>query len=174
MHILKYLILLFFFFSSNSYCLEKISYFDLNEILDKSDAGKSLLIQLNEINKQNIEILKKDELKIKSLEEEIKINQNVFSSDELKKKIDIFNKELNKMRIKKDNLVEEFAKLRNKEIMNFMNIITPIIEKYMEKNSIVMIIDKKNIFIAKSNYDITNDIIFLINQSIKDFKIDQK
>ena len=33
----------------------------------------------------------------------------------------------------------------------------------MKKNSIVIIIDKKNIFIADKNYDITNELIKEIN-----------
>jgi len=37
----------------------------------------------------------------------------------------------------------------------------------MKKNSIDIIIDKKNIFMAKSNNDITNDILEIINTKIK-------
>ena len=49
--------------------------------------------------------------------------------------------------------------------MNFLKKLIQYIEKYMEKNSIDIIIDKKNIFIGnKSNYDITNDLIKLINK----------
>jgi Skp family chaperone for outer membrane proteins len=41
----------------------------------------------------------------------------------------------------------------------------------MEKNSIVILIEKKNIFIAKSNYDITESILEIINKEIKDYRI---
>ena len=37
----------------------------------------------------------------------------------------------------------------------------------MKENSISMIIDKKNIFIADKNYDITYNVIELINKNIK-------
>ena len=37
----------------------------------------------------------------------------------------------------------------------------------MDQNSIDMIIDKKNIYIAKKNFDITNDILELVNKEIK-------
>ena len=43
--------------------------------------------------------------------------------------------------------------------MNFLKLINPIIQEYMKKNSIDMIIDKKNIFMAKSKNDITDDIL---------------
>ena len=42
----------------------------------------------------------------------------------------------------------------------------------MEKNSIAILIEKKNIFIAKSNYDITEIVIEEINKDIKDFLIE--
>ena len=41
----------------------------------------------------------------------------------------------------------------------------------MKNNSIVIILDKKNVFIAKANHDITNDIIEIINKNITKFKI---
>ena len=41
----------------------------------------------------------------------------------------------------------------------------------MEKNSIGILIEKKNIFIAKSNYDITKNVLEKINKQIKEFKI---
>ena len=37
----------------------------------------------------------------------------------------------------------------------------------MSDNSIYMIIDKKNVFIARKNYDITNKLIELIDNQIK-------
>ena len=52
-----------------------------------------------------------------------------------------------------------------------MNLINPIIEKYMNDQSIDILLDKKNIFIAKSNHDITQNIIDIIDKEIKDFKI---
>ena len=37
-------------------------------------------------------------------------------------------------------------------------------KSYMSENSISIVIDKNNVFIANSNYDITNNIIDLINK----------
>jgi Skp family chaperone for outer membrane proteins len=41
----------------------------------------------------------------------------------------------------------------------------------MTDNSIYMIIDKKNVFIANKEYDITNNLIELIDNQIKSIKI---
>ena len=41
----------------------------------------------------------------------------------------------------------------------------------MSDHSIYMIIDKKNVFIASKNYDITNNLIELIDNQIKNIEI---
>jgi Skp family chaperone for outer membrane proteins len=43
----------------------------------------------------------------------------------------------------------------------------------MKKKSIDILIEKKNIFIAKSNYDITDEIIKNIDDNIKNFIIEK-
>ena len=50
--------------------------------------------------------------------------------------------------------------------------LTPILEEYSKKNSIRIIIQKKNIVMGKSEDDITKDILELINQKVKNIKID--
>ena len=42
----------------------------------------------------------------------------------------------------------------------------------MEDNSISILMDKKNIFIASKNYDITNNLVELIDNQIKTFDIE--
>ena len=51
--------------------------------------------------------------------------------------------------------------------------INPVIEKFMSDNSISIIIDKKNIFIADKNYDITDNLIELINKILNKFIMDR-
>ena len=72
----------------------------------------------------------------------------------------------------KQKEIEDFKIKRNRNIVNFLNLINPIIEKYMSDNSIYMLIDKKNIFIANNNYDITKKLIELIDNQIKTIEIE--
>ena len=50
--------------------------------------------------------------------------------------------------------------------------LTPILEEYSKKNSIRIIVQKKNIVMGKKEDDITKDILELINQKVKSIKID--
>ena len=56
---------------------------------------------------------------------------------------------------------------KNKELEEFLKLINPIIQEYMEEKSIDIIIHKKNIFMAKSKNDITKDILNIVNKKIK-------
>ena len=62
-------------------------------------------------------------------------------------------------------------KKKENEILKFINLVNPIIEKYMKENNIGLVLDKKNVFIAKSNYDITSILLSIINKEIKDYSI---
>jgi len=108
---------------------------------------------------------------LKDNENKILSSKNILSKDEYTKKVNIFREDLKNYQIKKKEIVNEFNKKKNKEIIRYINLIRPIINEFMEKNSIGILIEKKNIFIAKSNYDITNNVLEIINNQIKEFKI---
>ena len=50
--------------------------------------------------------------------------------------------------------------------------LTPILEEYSKKNSIRIIVQKKNNVIGKKEDDITKDILELVNQKVKNIKLD--
>ena len=47
----------------------------------------------------------------------------------------------------------------------FMQRLRPVIEEYIEKNSISMVFNQKNLFIADKKYDITKQIIEIIDNN---------
>jgi len=51
-----------------------------------------------------------------------------------------------------------------------LNTLNPIISKYVEDNSIEIVLSKKNIVIAKKDLDITNPVMDLLNNQL--IKID--
>ena len=65
----------------------------------------------------------------------------------------------------KNKLSNELNEFKKKEIKLFFEKINPIIEKYMEQNSITLILDKKNIFVGRSDYDMTQQLLDLINKN---------
>ena len=64
-------------------------------------------------------------------------------------------------------MVEELTNIKNKELNLFFKNIKPVVQNYMDENSIDMIVNSKNIFMGNNKSDITNDLIEKININFK-------
>jgi Skp family chaperone for outer membrane proteins len=146
---------------------DQIAFFDLDLVIKKSNIGIKTLKKINKLNNENIQKLKINENELKKQESEIKKKENILSSEELKKEISLLQNNLNKFRKDKDTMVSKFNKNKNIELENLFKLINPIIQNFMEKNSINILIERKNVFLGKINSDITSDLINLINKEIK-------
>jgi len=162
-----FILLVFFLFLNPVKVLgnDKTSYIDIELLINNSNLGKQILKNLNDLKRKNLENLNKQESDLKKKNDEIAKVKNVISKEELEKKIKILKLEIKEFKNYKDKISLETNKFRNEEIENFFKKINPLIQKYMDENSIDIIIDKKNIFIARSEYDITQDILNLINKN---------
>jgi Skp family chaperone for outer membrane proteins len=109
----------------------------------------------------------------KNEEKKILAKKNLISKEEINKEMKILQIKFQKYRKEKNKEVDELKIKRNRNIFNFLNLINPIIEKYMADNSIYMLIDKKNVFIASKDYDITNNLIELIDNQIKSIELNK-
>ena len=58
-------------------------------------------------------------------------------------------------------------KKKNKILNDYFDKINPIIQEYMNENSINILLETKNVFIGKNNLDITLDIINKIDKQLK-------
>ncbi len=168
MYILKkyILILLFFFFSITSLnASEKIAFIDVDYLLNNSDLGQIIFKELESVNKENIKKLSQKEKVIKQKKDAINKTKNISSKEQLEKDILNFNKDVEKFRLEKDTILKDFKLLKERKLDNFLKQINPLIQEYMRKNSIDIVLEKKQIFIGSSSVEITKDIIKLINES---------
>ena len=167
-----FFIILFFFLSINSLKAEdKVSYIDIDFILSNTIAGKKLLNIFKIEEESKINKFKLKDENFQNEEKKILAKKNLISKEEINNELKILNNKFQKYSKEKVKEIDEFKISRNKNIVNFLNLINPIIENYMKDNSIYMLIDKKNVFIASKNYDITNNLIELIDKQIKDIEI---
>ena len=74
---------------------------------------------------------------------------------------------MNQFNLDRKKVNFEYTEKRKKVLNDFLQQITPIIEKYVKENSISLVLNQKNIFIGSKKYDITNDIIKIVNQNLK-------
>jgi len=150
---------------------DKIAYLDIDFILTNTIAGKLLLENLKKQEDIKINKFKIDDEKFRNNEKKILAKKNLVSVEEIKKEMNELQIEYQKYNNDKKKEIDSLKKKRNTNIINFINSINPIIEKYMTDNSIYILMDKKNIFIAKNDYDITQKLIKLIDNQIKTFEI---
>ena len=165
-------IIFLLFSTSLSNAKDKVSYIDIDYILSNTLAGKSLLMSLKKEEELKISKFKLNDENFTKEEKKILAKKNLISSAEFEKEIKSLQVKFQKYKQNKFNEIEELKKKRNKNILIFLNQINPIIEKFMTDNSIYMIIDKKNVFIASKEYDITNNLIELIDNQIKSITIE--
>ena len=161
-------ILIILISSTISYAENGVYFVDADLLLSNSEYGKKIVNKLKNINSKNISDLEKDEKELKKIEDEINKIKNIITEEELNKKIlDLKDKIINYREIKESKF-KKYNDFKNKELNEFFTKITPFIEKFMEINSIQIIIEKKNIFIANSKYDKTDQLIQFLNKNIKD------
>ena len=169
----KYFLIFFILiFTENLYADNKIIYIDINKIISNSESGKYLNKELNKINNENIAEFKNIEKELKAEEESILKQKNILKESEFNSKVSELRekvKSYNEFKNKKNN---DLKKLRDNAAKKILDILNLILSEYSVKNSISLIIDKKNIIIGKSELDVTNQIMELLNKKIK--KVDLK
>ena len=163
----KIYFLIFFFIFSNVHANEGVYFLDTDYILKNSIFGKNLINKLENINKKNISEIDKNQKELNDLEDEISKQKNIISNEELNKKIENLKQKIKIYTKEKNKKITEFNNLKNKELALFFKKIAPLIEDFMKQNSIKIVLDRKNIFIADSNYDITNNVLEIINIKLK-------
>ena len=163
-----FLIIIFFIFGpSNLWSSEKIAFLDIEFIINKSEPALVIIKKIEKIRDQETKKLKEIENNLKKKNDELIKTKNLISEEELKKKISSLRDEAKSFDELRKKTITELNIKKNKELNEFLKLINPIIQEYMKEKSIDMIIDKKNIFMAKSKNDITKDILEIVNTKIK-------
>ena len=170
MNIFKKFITIFivlFLFVPSSYGEDKIVYLDLDNVVTNTNAGKSILDQLEKSKKSALLRFEKKGKELKIIEDEIKKQKNIISEDELKKKLVEFRKEVSNFRQERQKVISDFNQKKKMEFEEFFKKITPIIQNYVNEKNIDMVLDRKNVFVASKKKNITQEIIKIIDTKIK-------
>ena len=147
-------------FITFSYSQDKIVYLDLDKVVSNTKAGKSIIDKLEKSKQAALQ-------KFEKKEDEIKKQKNIISEDEFKKKLVEFRKEVARFSQDRKKLINEFNQKKKIEFDEFFKKISPIIENYVTEKNIDILLDKKNIFIASKEKNITQEIIKIIDSKIR-------
>jgi outer membrane protein len=162
------LIIIIFFTSINtSISNENIAFVNVDYLIQNSNIGKKLLANINNKDKKNLENLKEKNKILQDLETSIKKKKNVISAEAYNKEVIDFKKKFQEFSKEKNKIIKEFNVFKKKEIENIFKKINPIINNYMEENSINLLFDSKNIFMGAKKLNLTEDVLKKINNELK-------
>ena len=167
--ILFFLVLKLFSFSAKA----EIVYIDINLILKKSEVGISLNNYIQKIKKDNSTVYEKIENDLKQKEKSLIAQQNILNKDEFEKKLKILTNEVKKYRSDKKNSIEKLNNIKIDKTKKILEVLNPIITKYVDLNSISIVMPKKNIIVGKKNLDITLPILKVLDKSVQKINFDE-
>ena len=167
--ILKYKLFIIFFylsFISQSYSSDqKIVYLNLDYIVQNSVPGKSILQELENIKNKDIEKFKLKKNNLIKKEEDLIKKKNILSKEEFESKVLALREEMNIYNKDRQKTFSKFEENKKKKLNEFLKKITPYIEAFIKENSINIVLNEKNLFIASKKFDITTQIVEIINKN---------
>ena len=164
----KFLLIFFIYLTSiNLTNSKETAFIDIDYIMENSNIGKKVLDNINKLDKENIENLKRKNKSLQELEITIKNKRNIISEEAFKKEVVSYQNKINEYKEDKNKIVKNFNDFKKKELENVFKKITPIINNYMEENSVSVLFDSKNVFMGLKKSNITEDILERINKEFK-------
>ena len=166
-----FIFLIFSIFFNNINAEQKIVFLNMDRIVSTSSVGLSILKQLKDLSDKNTALLNKKEKNFKEKETVLISQKNIISETEFKNKVNQLKKQINEHNIYRNKLITDFNRLKIQNTNKLLKLINPILLKFSNDNAISFILQKKNLVIGKTEFDITDKILKIVNNDVKEFKI---
>lgn len=154
----------FFFYSLNLY--SEIYFINLDVVLNKSAVGIEVNKQIKTIENKNLNFLN-------NLKEKIQIDQQNLNNQKILLSDKDYQESLNKLKIDIDqynlklkNLNDEIDNIKKKYKNKFLNLLEPLLVNYLKDNKISYLLQKNLAIYVDKKYDITDEIINLVDNNI--------
>ena len=148
-----------------------IYFVDYSKVMNESTAGKKAQDHLKNLLKSSNKKFNETGKKLKDEEKKIISQKNALSKDEYKKKVDALRKRVFDLNKEREKSIREVAKKRKKAGDEMFKNLNPILGKYMEENNIAVVIDKKNVLMGDKKFEITSQIIEILNNEFKSINL---
>ena len=165
------IIFVLIFFTNLAFSEQKIVFINMDRLISTSNAGASIFKQLTNLNNKNLKFLKSEEKRFKEKEIKLISQKNIISESNFKDKINELKSEIKEYNQNRTKMIKDFNKLKVDNTNNLLKLINPILVKFSNDEEISVILQKKDLVIAKVELDITDKIIKIVNKNVKEFKI---
>tara|TARA_B110000483_G_scaffold9961_1_gene11769 strand:- start:315 stop:836 length:522 start_codon:yes stop_codon:yes gene_type:complete len=164
-------LVVFLFFINPVISEQKIAVINMDKVISTSNSGLSILKQLNDLNNKNSKFLKNEEKKLQEKESKLISQKNIISEADFKNKIGELKSEIINYNQNRNKIIADFNKLKIDNTNNFLKLINPILINFSNDKKISIILQKKDLVVSKTELEITDEIINIINAEVKEFKI---
>ena len=165
------ILIIFFLFTNQTSSEQKIAFVDMDKLISASKSGSSILKQLTDLNKKNLKFLNDEEKKFKEKETKLISQKNIISEADFNSKVNELKSEIKNYNQNRNKMLADFNKLKIDNTNSLLKLINPILVKFSNDKEISIILQKKDVVVAKSELDITDDVIKIVNAEVQEFKI---
>jgi outer membrane protein len=169
----KVVIIFFIYFFQINFVIANtsIAFIDMDKVISLSKPGSSIMSQLNSLSSQNSKKFESEAKKIKEQETKLISQKNILSEVDFQSNINKLKLEIKNYNDNRDKINNDFNKLRIDSTNKLLKLINPILVSYSNDKSISLILKKRDLVVGKTELDITDEIILIINKDINQFKI---
>ena len=165
------ILVIFLFFTNQVFSEQKIAFIDMDKVISTSKSGSSILKQLTNLNEKNLKFLKDEEKEFQKKETKLISQKNIISETDFQNKVNELKSEIKKYNQNRNKILTDFNKLKIDNTNSFLKLINPILIEFSNDKEIAIILQKKDLVVAKTQLDITDEVIKIINSEVKEFKI---
>tara|TARA_Y100000591_G_C21833607_1_gene701146 strand:- start:1785 stop:2306 length:522 start_codon:yes stop_codon:yes gene_type:complete len=165
-----YIFIIFILVSSPTFA-QGIYFMDFTKVLNQSTAGKEAQNFLKNKLKNDNAKFKKISDGLRESEKKLIAKKKTISAEDYKKEINLLRSKVNKLQNDQRNSINKVAQLRKTGREKLLKALQPIMKKYMDEKKITVILDKKNVLLGLDTFDITDEIIALLNKEIKSINL---
>ena len=165
-----FLLFLFISFHAQSNEQNNIRFIDLDYIFNNSDVGKKIsknaISSKKKIDEKNIKL----EKNLEKQKNDILAKKNILEAKEFEKLVISHQKNVQEYQLDKGKSLKDLSTKNLEVTKNFMKKVDNILLQYASDNNIGIILNKNNLIVSNSTFDISKDILEIVNKKIK--KID--
>jgi outer membrane protein len=169
--LLSSILFFFLFFTNQALSEQKVVFIDMDRLISTSKSGSSILKQLSDLNNKNLIFFKNEEKKFNEKEKNLISQRNIISKTDFENKVDELKSEIKDYNQNRNKMLADFNKLKIDNTNNLLKLINPILVKFSNNKEIAIILQKKDLVVAKTQLDITDEVIKIVDSEVKEFKI---
>ena len=150
---------------------KEIYFVDLKKVLNESKAGKKAQDFLKKKFENENKQFEKEGSAIRKEESDLIAKKKIISPEEYKKSLDSLRNKSADYQKRRRKASNDWVNKKNEARAKLLEALNPIMQKYMKENNVEIIIDKKYILLANSNFEITDTILKILDKELKSINL---